>query len=166
VVGFFQQPVYGEPSFAKARNESVEGDEALRDSLHPLEVVNCPHVCDGHGFFRFGFNAALRDEKSRQHTPTDPKTHFSGLSLMSFTSACRSKASLRSIIRLLACSDLSTMSSTYASTVFLATSLKILTNHAPRAWQSRLSNKLEQLDFSTSKKRSDTSLFSITVRLI
>jgi hypothetical protein len=80
VVGFFQQPVYGEPSFAKVRNESVEGGEALHDPLHPLEAVNCPHVCDGHGFSCLA--SMLRSEtRNLGNIPQGPENAFLGVEL-------------------------------------------------------------------------------------
>ena len=47
VVGLLQKSIKGETSFAEARDESTECDEAPCDSLNPLYVLNQAHPCDG-----------------------------------------------------------------------------------------------------------------------
>ena len=46
-VGFLQELIKGETSFAKARDESAEGGEAPYDPLNPLYVLDWTHPCDG-----------------------------------------------------------------------------------------------------------------------
>ena len=47
VVSLLQKLIKRETSFAKARDEVAEGDEAPYNSLYPLHVLNRAHPCDG-----------------------------------------------------------------------------------------------------------------------
>ena len=53
--------------------------EALCNLLYPLYVLNRAHPHDGRDLLWVGFNAALRDDKTLQHTPWDPKNAFLGV---------------------------------------------------------------------------------------
>ena len=46
-VGFLQESIKGETSFAEMRDESAKHGEAPYDSLNPLYVLNRAHPCDG-----------------------------------------------------------------------------------------------------------------------
>ena len=51
----------------------AEHDEAPYNSMYPLYVLNWAHPRDGRDLLRVGFDATLRDDKTQQHTPWDPK---------------------------------------------------------------------------------------------
>ena len=46
-VGFLQETIKGESSFAEARDESAECGEAPCDLLNPLYALDWAHPCDG-----------------------------------------------------------------------------------------------------------------------
>ena len=57
----------------------AECGEAPYNSLYPLYVLNQAHPHDGQDLLRVGFDAVLRDDKTQQHTPRDPKNAFLGV---------------------------------------------------------------------------------------
>ena len=78
-VGFLQESIKGETSFAEVRDESAEGGEAPYDSLNPIYVLNQAHPCDGGNLLWVGFDATLGDNEADQHAPRDPKNTFFGI---------------------------------------------------------------------------------------
>ena len=69
MVGLLQKPIEGETSFTKVRDKVAEHGEAPYNSLYPLYVLNWAHPRDGRDLLRVGFDAALRDDEPKQHTP-------------------------------------------------------------------------------------------------
>jgi hypothetical protein len=57
----------------------AERYEAPYDLLHPFYVLNWAHPCDGLDLLRVGFDATLRDNEPKQHTPRDPENAFLGV---------------------------------------------------------------------------------------
>ena len=51
----------------------AEHGEAPCNLLYPLYVLNRAHPHDGRDLLQVGFDAMLRDDKTQQHTPWDPK---------------------------------------------------------------------------------------------
>ena len=49
--------------------------------MYPLYVLDWAHPRDGQGLLWVGFDAALRDDKTQQHTPWDPKNALLGVEL-------------------------------------------------------------------------------------
>ena len=54
----------------------AERGEAPCNSLYPLYILNWAHPCDGRDVLWVGFDAALGDDKTQQHTPRDPENAF------------------------------------------------------------------------------------------
>ena len=65
--------------FAEALDETAEHGEAPCNSLYPLYVLNWAHPHDGQDLLWVGFDATLRDNKTKQHTPWDPKNALFGI---------------------------------------------------------------------------------------
>ena len=61
------------------RDEAAECGEAPCNSLYPLYVLNQAHPCDGRDLLWVGFDATLGDDKTKQHTPRDPKNALLGI---------------------------------------------------------------------------------------
>ena len=73
MVSFLQKLIEGETSFAEVRDKAAEHGKAPYNSLYPLYVLNRAHPRDGRDLLWVGFDSALGDDKTQQHTPWDPK---------------------------------------------------------------------------------------------
>jgi hypothetical protein len=79
MVGLPQKPVKGKASFAEARDKVVECREAPYEPLNPLEVLNRAHLGDGRNLLWFGFDAALNNDETEQHSHGNPENAFLGI---------------------------------------------------------------------------------------
>ena len=60
--------IEGDTSFVEVRDKATECGEAPYNSLYPLYILNRAHPHDGRDLFWVGFDAALRVDKTQQHT--------------------------------------------------------------------------------------------------
>ena len=81
MVGLLQKSIKGETSFTEARDEAAKHGEAPYNSLYPLYVLNQAHPYDSRDLLQVGFDATLRDDETKQHTPQDPKNTLLGFEL-------------------------------------------------------------------------------------
>ena len=111
VVGFFQELVQRQDSFAEPRDEPTECREAASDALHVPDTLDLTESFVGCDLLGVGFDPRSETMKPSSIPLGTPKTHFSGLSLMLFSWSF-AKVRSRSYTSPSACFDLTTMSST------------------------------------------------------
>ena len=63
------------------RDKAAERGEAPYNLLYPLYALNQAHPNDGRDLLRVGFDAMLRDDETKQHTPRDPENTLLGVEL-------------------------------------------------------------------------------------
>ena len=79
MVDLLQKPIEGDTSFVEARDKAAKHGEAPCNCLYPLYVLNWSHPRDVRDLLWVGFDAALEDDKTQQHTPRDPENTFLGV---------------------------------------------------------------------------------------
>ena len=63
------------------RDKAAERGDVPCNFLYPLYVLNWAHPHDGRDLLRVGFDATLRDDEAKLHTPQDPQNALLGVEL-------------------------------------------------------------------------------------
>jgi hypothetical protein len=62
----------------------AQSRKASRDPLYAFQVLDGPHVGDGHDFFQVGLDAPLEDDEPQEHASGDPENALLGIELYAF----------------------------------------------------------------------------------